>query len=72
MGLSLRQIEELLGLLLTGRRTSPIIRPWGIGCRPRPHAPGRSWRSSTRCMPPGFRPSPLTRSFLGATHLGGS
>ena len=69
MGISTRQIEDLLRVLLRRRRPRSLDhRP--LGRRRGRARPGRSWRRSTRRASPRSGRSRWTRSFLGATDPG--
>ena len=69
MGSSLRQIEELLGVLPARGQGPRPFDPGSLGPG-RGQSAERSWRSSTRPASLASGPSPWTRSFLGATDLG--
>ena len=69
MGLSLRQIEDLIGVLLPADDV-PDHSTLGHWVKPTRNAPGRSWRRWTRRVLPASARSLSTRSFLGATDPG--
>ena len=69
MGVSTRQIEDLLRVILARGRPRPLDhRP--LGRRRGREGRAASWRRSTRRASPGSGRSPSTRSFLGATDPG--